>query len=113
MKIGKADMESVRKLYVAGAFGTYTDPFSAITIGLLPEMSRDKITQIGNGSGAGASSLLLCKDLWSKAADLTKKVKVIELNLIPSFKDEFIKATFIPHKDDCLFPNVLNSVQAL
>jgi uncharacterized 2Fe-2S/4Fe-4S cluster protein (DUF4445 family) len=109
MKIGKVDIKSVKKLYVAGAFGTYTDPFSAITIGLLPEMSRNKIIQIGNGSGAGASSLLLSKNLWSKAVDLSRKVKVIELNLVPSFKDEFIKATFIPHKDESLFPNALDS----
>lgn len=112
-EIGKVNIKNIRKLYVAGAFGTYTDPFSAITIGLLPEMTRDKIVQIGNGSGAGASSLLLCSDLWSKAVDLSRKVKVIELNLVPSFKDEFIKATFIPHKDDSLFPNVLDSIQTL
>lgn len=105
--------KDVKKLFVAGAFGNYIDSFYAKIIGLLPDLPKERIVQIGNGSGAGASALLLSKDLWDEANFIVKRIKVIELNLIQSFKGEFVNATFIPHKDESLFEDVLSSISSL
>ncbi len=112
-KLGKVDIRDFKKLFIAGAFGTYIEPFYAAVIGLLPELPNDRYTQIGNGSGAGATALLLSRNEWKKADSIVKKVKVVELNLIKFFKDEFINATFIPHKDESLFDKTLSSIRPL
>lgn len=110
-KIAGIALKEVERLYIAGAFGTYTDPFYATVIGLLPELPREKYVQIGNGSGAGASLLLLSKRKWDDAIEVSKKVRVIELNLVEFFKDEFINATYIPHRDEELFKATFESIK--
>lgn len=112
-RISKTKLEDIEKLFIAGAFGNYINPFYAMVIGLLPEVQREKIVQIGNGSGMGASSLLLSKELWKESTEIAKKIKVVELNLIPSFRQEFINATFIPHKDESIFQDTLKSISSL
>jgi uncharacterized 2Fe-2S/4Fe-4S cluster protein (DUF4445 family) len=112
-KLSKVEVKDFKKLFIAGAFGTYVEPFYGAVIGLLPELPKEKYVQIGNGSGAGATALLLSKDEWKKADNIAKQVKTIELNLVKFFKDEFINATFIPHKEEKLFENTLNSIKLL
>lgn len=112
-KISRTKIEDIKKLFIAGAFGNYINPFYAIVIGLLPEVQKEKIVQIGNGSGMGASSLLLSKELWKESMEIARKIKVVELNLVPSFRQEFINATFIPHKDETLFQETLRSISSL
>jgi len=110
-KLANIELSDLRRLFIAGAFGTYVDPFYATVIGLLPDISRERFIQIGNGSGAGASMLLLSKKKWNEAEEIVRKVKVIELNLVPFFKDEFINATYFPHKDEKLFRNSLEKIK--
>ena len=112
-KLSKVDLKDLKKLFIAGAFGTYIEPFYATVIGLLPELPKTNYIQIGNGSGAGATALLLSNDEWKKADNVAKQVKVIELNLVKFFKDEFINATFIPHREEKLFEKTLNLIQPL
>jgi len=112
-KLCNVEVKEFKKLFIAGAFGTYTDPFYATVLGIFPELPKDRYTLIGNGSGMGASLLLLSKDKWDLAKELAKRVKVVELNLVKFFKDEFIDATFLPHKDERLFRATLDSISKL
>ncbi|MCX7668573.1 MAG: ASKHA domain-containing protein, partial [Anaerolineae bacterium] len=48
--IGPAALDRV---IIAGAFGTYIDVDSALTIGLLPPVPRERLTQVGNAAGTG------------------------------------------------------------
>ena len=48
-------LESIDYLVLAGAFGNYIDIDNALSIGLLPPVSREKIISIGNGAGQGYS----------------------------------------------------------
>lgn len=43
-------MDQVGKFFVAGAFGTHLDKESAVTIGLYPDLPRDRIVSAGNTS---------------------------------------------------------------
>ncbi|MEM3404206.1 MAG: ASKHA domain-containing protein [Nitrososphaeria archaeon] len=112
-KLCNIGIKELKKLFIAGAFGTYTDPFYATVLGLLPELPKDRYIMIGNGSGMGASLLLLSKGKWDLAKELAKRVKVVELNLINFFKDEFINATFLPHKNEQLFRTTLDLISKL
>jgi uncharacterized 2Fe-2S/4Fe-4S cluster protein (DUF4445 family) len=44
---------------IAGAFGTYIDVASAMTIGLLPQVPLERVTQVGNAAGMGARLALI------------------------------------------------------
>lgn len=107
------DVRELEKVFIAGAFGNFVDPLYANIVGLLPELPRDRFVYIGNGSGTGASLLLLSKDLWDKAREIAKKVKAIELNLIPYFKEEFINSTLLPHKNEKLFKDTLKLINLM
>ena len=79
-------------IILAGAFGSYIDKHSALEIGLLPDLSADKISSVGNAAGAGASMALLSKDCRKKAEVLAAEVEHIELSANPEFQEAYIRA---------------------
>ena len=52
-------LADIDALYLAGGFGSHLNPDSAVVIGMLPEVLRNKIVSIGNASLTGASMALL------------------------------------------------------
>ena len=52
-------LEQVDGLYLAGGFGTYIDPGSAMAIGMLPPVLAGKVRPLGNTALAGAAALAL------------------------------------------------------
>ena len=59
----KMGQPKLTHVYLAGGFGYYLDVNAAITIGLLPEHTRNIVTAAGNTSLAGAYEM--GKDLWT------------------------------------------------
>ena len=51
----------IQKVIIAGAFGTFIDVKSAITIGMLPDLHLERFTQVGNAAGTGARLALISK----------------------------------------------------
>ena len=51
--------EQVRKVFLAGAFGNYIQPSSALGIGLLPQLPNAELVPVGNAAGSGARLALL------------------------------------------------------
>ena len=58
------------RVIIAGAFGTYIDVESAITIGLLPELPRDRVSQVGNAAGTGARLALISRTHRQQAQEI-------------------------------------------
>ena len=58
MDYAKVTSDMVDNVYIAGGFGFNLNIDSAINIGLLPEIFKDKITVVGNTSLKGAALLL-------------------------------------------------------
>jgi len=81
---------------VAGAFGTYIDVDSAITIGLLPDLPRRRFLQVGNAAGMGAKRALLSRAERRRAQELAAQVHYVELTTDPRFSTQFAGAMFIP-----------------
>ncbi len=96
----------IGRVYAAGAFGTYIDASSAITIGMYPDVPVDRIRFIGNSAGAGARMALKSTSIRDLADRLSKKVEYVELAAEKDFQKEFAKAMFIPHRDMSVFPSV-------
>lgn len=49
------DFHDIDTFFVAGTFGAFIDPESAIGIGMLPDLPRDRFVSIGNSSLEGAA----------------------------------------------------------
>ncbi|MEA3345615.1 MAG: ASKHA domain-containing protein, partial [Chloroflexota bacterium] len=88
--------EELDAVIVAGAFGTYIDIDSAIAIGLLPDLPRERFRQVGNAAGMGAKRALLSRAERRRAQQLAREVEYIELTTDPRFSIQFAEAMLIP-----------------
>lgn len=79
-------------IILAGAFGTYIDPQSACTIGLIPTLPLAQIKQVGNAAGVGAKQLLLNVNDRAAARRIVRHVHYVELTTHAQFRDRFSQA---------------------
>ncbi|MCM8780409.1 MAG: ASKHA domain-containing protein [Candidatus Omnitrophica bacterium] len=100
------DLAKIKKLFIAGGFGTYLNIDNAIRIGLLPDLERDRFLFVGNSSLVGASAILLSCEAMKKANEVAKKMTYIELSVEPGYMDEYMAALFFPHTDLAKFPSI-------
>ena len=100
------ELEDIDKLLIAGSFGSYINPENAKLIGLVPDVTTEKMRFVGNTALSGAKMLLISEDARKTADELSRKVGYIELANEPKFYNEFADATFIPYKDLDRFPSV-------
>ena len=112
-RIAGINLSDLEKVFIAGAFGTYLDIFSAQVLGMLPDIPSERFSFIGNGSVIGASMMLLSREVSDEVKEITRKVESIELNTIKDFQSEFLKATHIPHMDENLFKNTIKRMRDL
>ena len=85
----------LQEVVLAGAFGTYLRPESALEIGMLPKLPAERIRQIGNAAGAGARAVLISTKMRAKAEKLAQQVEYIELAAVPNFAEIFAKAILL------------------
>ena len=86
----------ISKVIIAGAFGSYIDPKNVINIGMFPNISLKKISQVGNAAGVGAKMVLVSGRQREIAEKIADKIKYLELTVFPSFADYFAKSTLLP-----------------
>jgi uncharacterized 2Fe-2S/4Fe-4S cluster protein (DUF4445 family) len=98
--------DDVTRVHVAGAFGRYLDLERSIRIGLLPDVPRDRFVYLGNAALAGAHALLTSARARDKVAELADRMTYLELNVDPSYMDEYMAALFLPHTDLDRFPSL-------
>jgi uncharacterized 2Fe-2S/4Fe-4S cluster protein (DUF4445 family) len=84
--------DDIDEFIIAGAFGTYIDVASAITIGMFPSIPLERFRQVGNAAGIGAKLSLLSLEQRAQAAELATNVEYLELTNYPGFTNEFAKA---------------------
>jgi uncharacterized 2Fe-2S/4Fe-4S cluster protein (DUF4445 family) len=88
---GRKEQE-LEQVLIAGAFGSYIDVASAVTIGILPRLPLERFRQVGNAAGMGARMALISSAQRMKAKALASRVKYIELGSAPQFSETFLKA---------------------
>jgi len=89
-------VDGVDRILLAGAFGNYLDSGSALVIGMLPHVSRDRVYSIGNAAMDGARAALLSSGKREEAKETARNVKYVELSMHPYFQAEFLKAMDFP-----------------
>jgi len=87
--------EEIKQVIIAGAFGSYIDVSSAITIGMLPSLPLGRFRQVGNAAGMGAKLALISLSQRSQAQAIASQVNYIELANSPNFMQTFIEANYV------------------
>lgn len=98
-------VETLDKVILAGAFGSYIDRESAAVIGLFPDCAQENVSDVGNAAGDGARIALLNVDKRAEADEVARQVEYVELTVEPSFQEAFVQAMWFPHMKDS-FPQV-------
>ena len=92
--------------YLSGAFSAHSKLESAITIGMFPDLPRERYTAITNTSLEGARLLLLDYTLVAEANRLAEHAYCFQFASVPDFLVRMQAAKFIPHTDMSRFPTV-------
>jgi uncharacterized 2Fe-2S/4Fe-4S cluster protein (DUF4445 family) len=87
--------DEIKQVIIAGAFGTYIDVASAVTIGMLPSLPLNRFRQAGNAAGMGAKLALISLARRAEAEAVASRVKYIELASTPGFDQTFIQASYL------------------
>ena len=94
------------RFYVAGTFGCFINPRSAIAIGMLPDLPLERYVPIGNSSLEGAALALTSADAVDEIDCIRDRITYLELNVNQDFMNRFSAAKFLPHTDAGRFPSV-------
>jgi uncharacterized 2Fe-2S/4Fe-4S cluster protein (DUF4445 family) len=81
----------VQQVLLAGSFGSYLSPSSAIRIGLVPQLPVLRIVSAGNVAGEGAKMALLSLRERAGAVTLCEEVEYVELSDRSDFNDRFVE----------------------
>lgn len=84
------------EILLAGAFGNYIRVESAIRIGLIPAISKERVISIGNAAGAGARLALLSEQEMEIAKRLARDAEHLELAVLPDYQMELMERMMFP-----------------
>lgn len=87
-----ADLDSIDRVIIAGAFGNFIEKESAVKIGLIPMVESSKIILAGNTAGAGTSMVLVNEQEEELAASMPTRVEHVELSTCKNFQEQYLKA---------------------
>lgn len=88
--------DDVQQVLLAGSFGSYLSPASAVRIGLVPTLPVLRIVSAGNVAGEGAKMALLSHRERAGAEALLEQVAYVELSDRSDFNDRFIEQLAFP-----------------
>lgn len=90
------EQADVKQVLLAGSFGSYLSPASAIRIGLVPSVPVQRIVSAGNVAGEGAKMALLSLRERAGGLALLEEVKYVELSDRADFNDRFVDQLSFP-----------------
>jgi uncharacterized 2Fe-2S/4Fe-4S cluster protein (DUF4445 family) len=88
--------EDVAQVLLAGSFGSYLTPASAVKIGLVPRLPLTRIVSAGNVAGEGAKIAALSVTERAAASAVLDEVAYVELSGRADFNDLFIDQLQFP-----------------
>jgi uncharacterized 2Fe-2S/4Fe-4S cluster protein (DUF4445 family) len=88
--------DDISQVLLAGSFGAYLSPASAIRIGLVPRLAIPRIVSAGNVAGEGAKMVALSLRERAEARSILDEVEYVELSGRADFNDAFIDQLAFP-----------------
>lgn len=98
--------EEIRHFYLSGAFTAHSDLESAITVGIFPDLPRERYSCIVNASLDGARTLLLDRTRFEDILYYMENMYCVQFASIPDFLVRMQAAKFIPHTDMYRYPYI-------
>ena len=86
----------VGELMLAGGFGNYLSIGSAVRIGLIPDLPRERIRYVGNAASLGAQLSLLSEAERALADDVARRIEHVSLAAHPDFEQIFVDCMNFP-----------------
>ena len=90
------DPADIQQVLLAGSFGSYLSPASAVRIGLVPKLPLPRIVSAGNVAGEGAKMTLLSLPERHAATAMLDEVEYVELSDRDDFNDRFVGELAFP-----------------
>ncbi|MFH1759890.1 MAG: ASKHA domain-containing protein [bacterium] len=100
------DFNDLSHVYIAGGFGRFLDLEKAKTIGLVPDLPKEKFHYLGNSSLMGSYMVVVSQEFRERQQALAGRMTYIDLSSDPGYMDQYTGALFIPHTDLSRFPSV-------
>jgi uncharacterized 2Fe-2S/4Fe-4S cluster protein (DUF4445 family) len=89
LEVAGIGADALEQVFIAGSFGYHLNPSHARAVGMLPDVPLDRVRLVGNSSLGGASLLLLHPGLRQQIEAMRERTAIVELNLCPTFGDNF------------------------
>jgi uncharacterized 2Fe-2S/4Fe-4S cluster protein (DUF4445 family) len=86
----------IQQVLLAGSFGSYLSPASAVRIGLVPPLALPRIVSAGNVAGEGAKMVALSHRERAEARSIVREVQYVELSGRADFNDLFVDQLAFP-----------------
>jgi uncharacterized 2Fe-2S/4Fe-4S cluster protein (DUF4445 family) len=90
------ELADISQVLLAGSFGSYLSPASAVRIGLVPKLPVARIIAAGNVAGEGAKMVLLSAAERAQATAVLEEVEYVELSGREDFQDMFVDLLKFP-----------------
>lgn len=103
--------DMIGEFQIAGAFGTYLDKESAVTIGLYPDMERDRLISAGNTSLKGAYEMLLHRENLQQVDWILGQMEYVQFGEVADFIHLMGAARALPHTDLSRYPSVRKKLE--
>ena len=91
--------DDVRRVYIAGGFGSHLNLQSAAGIGLLPHAFIPRVRVIGNAALSGASRILLSEKEMEAARRIAAASSHVELGGNPTFNALYMEHMMFPERE--------------
>ena len=88
--------DDISQVLLAGSFGAYLSPASAVRIGLVPRLALPRIVSAGNVASEGAKMAALSVRERAEARSIVREVEYVELSGRQDFNDLFIDQLAFP-----------------
>ncbi len=88
--------DDISQVLLAGSFGAYLSPASAVRIGLVPPLALPRIISAGNVASEGAKMAALSLRERAEARSIIDEVEYVELSGREDFNDAFIDQLAFP-----------------
>lgn len=108
--ISEADLSHC---YLSGAFPAHSDLEAAITLGIFPDLPREKYSVLKNSSLDGARKVLLDHGQLEQLQKILDMIYCVQFASIPDFLIRMQAAKFIPHTESDRFPTVQETLRKL
>ena len=88
--------EAISELMLAGGFGNYVSVESALRIGLIPPLPRERIRYVGNAASLGAQLCLVSETERARAETVAARIEHVSLAAHPDFEGIFVDCMNFP-----------------